>query len=334
MVPHALIPNDIREATAAEKRKRTEIDYALPFEHQFVLGHVSMLLRVLPITLPKQDGWKGDRTWIFTSDRDEHIRVTRWPDSFVIDRFLLKHQSFVSSILCPSWGRRWLLSGGGDEYVLAWDWMSGECRQKLELRGVVERVEGVLEGAQTELKKQREGEEREGDKEAKVDEEFKIVVNGIWEVPGRGVVVGIEKIPLLLHYAVEGEGEAEHWVLKDTIRLDGNILDVTTVSEDEGRILVSIDAREGADLVSGWKWNAEKGKWEKEASEIAKAVEKAVEGVTVPEDMVPVIRRNVLYTVGILRKEFRDGDIRNAAAKAEKAARLAAKAAEEDAMEE
>lgn len=228
-----------------------------------------------------------------------------------------------------------MLSGGGDEYVLAWDWQKGECKQKLALREVLEAVEGVIEVAQKGLKLQREGEEKEGDKEAKIDEEFKIVVNGIWEVPGRGVVIGVEKVPLLLHYAAEGEGEDEKWVLKDTIRLDGNILDVTTVSQEEGKILVSVDG--GSELVSGWKWDAEHGKWVKEASQVAESVQKAVEGVTVPEDMVPVIRRNVLYTVGILRKEFREGDVRNAAAKAARAAAAAAtngEGADEDVMEE
>ena len=88
-----------REALAAIKRQRTEIDYNLPFEHKCLLGHVSMLLSILPITI-------AGKTWVLTGDRAEHIRVTRYPQTFVIERFCLGHEAFVSKMLIPSWDQQ------------------------------------------------------------------------------------------------------------------------------------------------------------------------------------------------------------------------------------
>lgn len=55
-----------------------------------LLGHVSMLLDFC-LSL------NGKR--ILTADRDEKLRISRYPQSFVIDNFCLGHTSFISSVV-------------------------------------------------------------------------------------------------------------------------------------------------------------------------------------------------------------------------------------------
>jgi tRNA (guanine-N(7)-)-methyltransferase subunit TRM82 len=82
-----------------------------------------------------------------TCDRDEKIRITRYPKTHLIHGFCLGHQryfqlflfnqrffeknthqvfSFVSTIHLPCTRPKWLLSGGGDHDVFLWDWKA--CR--------------------------------------------------------------------------------------------------------------------------------------------------------------------------------------------------------------
>ncbi|KAF8543503.1 hypothetical protein BDD12DRAFT_215720 [Trichophaea hybrida] len=104
-----------REQAAAERRKRLQVDYNIQFTHDFVLGHVSMLLSLFIITLPADHPQAAgkEKTWVLTSDRDEHIRITRYPQSFIIERFCLGHTQFVKTMLAPSWELTTLISGGG-----------------------------------------------------------------------------------------------------------------------------------------------------------------------------------------------------------------------------
>lgn len=85
----------------AEKRKHM----------QPVLGHVSMVLDV--VATPGH---------ILTSDRDEHVRVSRFPNAFVIDRFLLGARAYIAHLARAG---NLLLAAGGDPFVIAWDWAAG-----------------------------------------------------------------------------------------------------------------------------------------------------------------------------------------------------------------
>lgn len=82
-----------------------------------LLGHVSMLTCV-DNTLD-EDG----KQVVITSDRDEHIRVSYYPQSFVIKKWLFGHREFVSNFVLPSWGNgKVVVSGGGDSYICSWLW--------------------------------------------------------------------------------------------------------------------------------------------------------------------------------------------------------------------
>lgn len=106
-----------------------------------LLGHVSMLTAVLVATHPSTG-----RDYILTADRDEHIRVSRGPSqAHVIEAFCLGHEDFVSRLCVPAAQPHLLLSGGGDDDVLVWDWLDGG--RLLGRASVLAPVQGVVSGA-------------------------------------------------------------------------------------------------------------------------------------------------------------------------------------------
>lgn len=108
----------------------------LSFDHQLLLGHVSLLTDVVCVSVASSLG--QTREYILTSDRDEHIRVSRGSSqTHVIEGFCLGHTEFISKLCIPHVRPDLLISGGGDDYLLAWDWLSGTIRQKVDLRSHV-----------------------------------------------------------------------------------------------------------------------------------------------------------------------------------------------------
>lgn len=97
------------------------------------LGHVSMLCDVALAPLPTASiVCAREHPLIITSDRDEHIRVSRWgPErqAWIIERFLHGSKSFVGCIKTVqrkddtgkiSWV---LLSSDGGRYLRAWNYL-------------------------------------------------------------------------------------------------------------------------------------------------------------------------------------------------------------------
>lgn len=107
-------------------------------ELQPLLGHVSMLTDVLF----GKDG--QGKKYLITSDRDEHIRITHYPQTFIVDKWLFGHREFVSSLHMPSWQSKWLFSAGGDDSVFLWDWTKGS---KLATFGYGKLIEPYLTDA-------------------------------------------------------------------------------------------------------------------------------------------------------------------------------------------
>lgn len=104
------------------------------FERKLLLGHVSMLTDVAFVALPNKHSPNGSQRYILTADRDEHIRVSRdIPQTHIIHGYCLGHTSFVSSLCVPRWAPEILISGGGDNYILVWDWTQGCITKKVPL---------------------------------------------------------------------------------------------------------------------------------------------------------------------------------------------------------
>jgi len=95
---------------------------------KLILGHVSMLTC----------GCMPDNQTIITGDRDEHIRVSNYPDGHNIARYCLGHEEFITSLHVPAFAPDTLISGSGDSFILLWDWKSGKPIQQIALPGVAE----------------------------------------------------------------------------------------------------------------------------------------------------------------------------------------------------
>lgn len=108
----------------------------LEFEHQLLLGHVSLLTDIVCVSLNRKDvSTSKQRTYIITSDRDEHIRISRGiPQAHIIEGFCLGHTQFVSKLCVSCWDPQVLISGGGDDHMLVWDWPSGRTVCTVDIR--------------------------------------------------------------------------------------------------------------------------------------------------------------------------------------------------------
>lgn len=92
-----------------------------------ILGHMSMLLDIL-IT--------PDEKFIITSDRDEKIRVSCFPNSYNINSYCLGHTEFVTALNLLSHNKEVLISASGDRTLRFWDFKIGKqllCRECSEV---------------------------------------------------------------------------------------------------------------------------------------------------------------------------------------------------------
>jgi tRNA (guanine-N(7)-)-methyltransferase subunit TRM82 len=88
------------------------------FEHKLLLGHVSMLTDIALVT-------SENKNYIFSADRDEHIRISRGiPQTHIIEGFCLGHTEFISRLCIPETRPNILVSGGGDNEIFIWEWKS------------------------------------------------------------------------------------------------------------------------------------------------------------------------------------------------------------------
>ncbi|KAJ9655088.1 tRNA (guanine-N(7)-)-methyltransferase non-catalytic subunit trm82 [Neophaeococcomyces mojaviensis] len=191
----------------------------LDFEHRLLLGHVS-LLTDLAIAQAEIQG--KQRPFILTSDRDEHIRVSRGiPQAHIIHTFCLGHTEFVSKLCIIPWAKNVLVAGNGEPSLRVYDWQRGVETQRLDLR------ETFCRDLETCLPLDRSI--------------GKLAVSGIWPLSynekSRGLLVALEGLSLLFVFALT-RFELRH---VQTLNLDGNALDVVDLREQHA-VVVSIDS--------------------------------------------------------------------------------------------
>jgi len=83
-------------------------------EGELLLGHLSMLLDIVIDSRGK---------FVLTADRDEKIRVSKFPNSYNIHNYCLGHTEFVTCICFLE--EDLLLSGSGDGTVKVWKYLEG-----------------------------------------------------------------------------------------------------------------------------------------------------------------------------------------------------------------
>ncbi|CEF65182.1 tRNA (guanine-N(7)-)-methyltransferase non-catalytic subunit WDR4 [Strongyloides ratti] len=99
-----------------------------------LVGHISMILDF---------DINEDDTLIFTGDRDEKIKVCRYPESYVIEQMLLGHKGYISSVISLPDNK--LLSGGSDGWIFLWNVKSGQIVDSTNFDGKVIRRIKLIE---------------------------------------------------------------------------------------------------------------------------------------------------------------------------------------------
>ncbi|CDO94014.1 unnamed protein product [Kluyveromyces dobzhanskii CBS 2104] len=117
--------------------------YAMPIQNDVVSsineeqapisGHVSMLTDV---NMVKDSEGKQ---YLISTDRDEHIRISHYPQTFIVDKWLFGHEEFVSTVCVPEWSDKLILSAGGDKYIFSWNWKAGTLLFKFDYSDLIEK---------------------------------------------------------------------------------------------------------------------------------------------------------------------------------------------------
>ncbi|PLB45080.1 tRNA methyltransferase [Aspergillus steynii IBT 23096] len=210
------------------KMENPDESSSLKFEHELLVGHVSLLTDLTFVSLPVDASADKKRTYVLTADRDEHIRVSRGPpQTHVIENQCLGHTSFITKLCIPAWAPEYLVSGGGDNYLLVWKWLEGRIVQKVSL------VDETSESAP-------------------------VAVRGIWATSLGGTSNASGALKLIL-VAIEGSSQLRCFVqesdgtlkTQQSVRASGNILDVT--SNGKETILVSVDNVREAGSTQEWR---------------------------------------------------------------------------------
>lgn len=181
------------------------------FEHELLLGHVSMLTSIILAS------W-DDKSYILTADRDEHIRVSRRvPQAHIIENYCLGHTSFINGLclLKPEL----LVSGGGDNELYLWDWRAGKLKEKVNLLNSVQQV---------------------------VTDANKIAVSKLYSHDGLIIAI-CERVPAI--FTVKLGSDDSHQV--ETLRLPGNPLDAAIMQtpDHSTRLIVSTDVENSSNLL-------------------------------------------------------------------------------------
>jgi tRNA (guanine-N(7)-)-methyltransferase subunit TRM82 len=80
---------------------------------RLLLGHTASMLTGIAIVNDNSN------SYLVTADRDEKIRISRFPESYIIEGFLLGHSEYVTAIASSS---SLLVSCGGDKTMRLWNW--------------------------------------------------------------------------------------------------------------------------------------------------------------------------------------------------------------------
>eukprot|EP01138_Halocafeteria_seosinensis_P005733 gb/GECG01005861.1/.p1 GENE.gb/GECG01005861.1/~~gb/GECG01005861.1/.p1 ORF type:complete len:391 (+),score=43.33 gb/GECG01005861.1/:1-1173(+) len=83
-----------------------------------LLGHTSSMIMDMVVS-PK-------RSHIITADKDQKIRVSRFPTSEIIESFCLGHTAFLNQVLVLQNADNLLVSGGADGTLRLWNWQTGQ----------------------------------------------------------------------------------------------------------------------------------------------------------------------------------------------------------------
>ncbi|KAJ2144279.1 hypothetical protein IWW43_005230 [Coemansia sp. RSA 1935] len=97
---------------------------------ELLLGHVSIVCDVKMSY--------GSPSYVLTCDRDEKLRVSKYPNAYNIQSFGLGHTEFVTTIATAQFAPNNAVTGSGDGTLRLWDISSGQLVQTVDLQELLE----------------------------------------------------------------------------------------------------------------------------------------------------------------------------------------------------
>lgn len=88
-----------------------------------LLGHLSLLLDILQTR---------DGKFIITSDRDEKVKVSCYPNTYNINTYCLGHKEFVNHIEILPHDSQYLLTASGDGTIKLWNYLDGKLVHSID----------------------------------------------------------------------------------------------------------------------------------------------------------------------------------------------------------
>lgn len=101
--------------------KNNDASVIKPEEMKPILGHVGLLTNVEHL----QD--ESGKNYLLSVDRDEHLKLSHLPQSFILNKFIFGHKEFISTLVVLD---SYLISAGGDDFIMVSNWKTGEVLDK------------------------------------------------------------------------------------------------------------------------------------------------------------------------------------------------------------
>ncbi|KIO34112.1 hypothetical protein M407DRAFT_17024 [Tulasnella calospora MUT 4182] len=130
-------PSEPPSSTKGKKKRGQQPSEEKPRHGELILGHTSV---ITSFTLTPQDDF------VVSGDRDEHIRISWFPEGYNIERFCMGHLKYISALHIPQSSPNTLISGGGDPELFVWDWTNGALLQKVSVTDKVKPLAKVKGG--------------------------------------------------------------------------------------------------------------------------------------------------------------------------------------------
>ncbi|EGN96699.1 hypothetical protein SERLA73DRAFT_184834 [Serpula lacrymans var. lacrymans S7.3] len=144
------------EASSSKLRRDAFSSHENPSGGELILGHASLLTSFL---------LTADEEFIVTADRDEHIRVSWYPQGYNIVSYCLGHEKYLSALHIPQFSQSSIVSGGGDPTLKIWELSSGQLQQEIAIFSTVEPFIRVRPLTRKEIKAEYEAKKTKSYKE-------------------------------------------------------------------------------------------------------------------------------------------------------------------------
>ncbi|KAJ2162305.1 WD repeat-containing protein 4 [Coemansia sp. RSA 552] len=157
---------------------------------ELLLGHVSILCDIqVSFTSPPL---------VLTCDRDEKLRISRYPNAYNIQAFGLGHKDFVTTAAVAEFAPGIAVTGSGDGTVRLWQLDTGRLLQTVELKDSLGQfyADGKATVGTDSFEDRTAGTERYGVLRVRALEEF------------RQFVVAVERIPAVVVFSLADDASA------------------------------------------------------------------------------------------------------------------------------